>query len=66
MEKEVENVRLIPRKCGGWLAVSHRWADIRIGVAGESEAEARENFAAAVAQWRRLLSGRAEKVPSPA
>lgn len=52
-----ENMRLIHRKCGGWLAVSNRWADIKIGVAADTESEAREKYEATVEAWRKLLAG---------
>lgn len=56
-----EKFRLIERKCGGWLAISHRWADIRIGVEADSEDAAREKYLAAVSEWRKMLAADAEK-----
>jgi hypothetical protein len=44
--------RLIERRTGGWLAVSEDESPVRIGVVGATEAEARERFHDALAQWR--------------
>ena len=66
MRQSQENVRLLQRKCGGWLAVSHRWNEIRIGVTAESEAEARDKFIAALAEWRAMLAGAHDGVTAQA
>lgn len=52
--------RIIPRKCGGWLAVSGPGDSLQIGVTAPSEAEARERFWAASEQLRGWIS--AERV----
>lgn len=44
---------LVKRKCGGWLAVSAAEAEFRIGVIGESEADAREKFSKVLSVWTR-------------
>ena len=49
--------RLVERRCGGWLAVSERSSPIKIGVTGQTEAEARRNFEAAM---RRIVDEFAE------
>lgn len=46
--------RLIERECGGWLALSPDGALIRIGVTGTTDAETREAFGRAAAEWARL------------
>lgn len=50
------NPRFLPRKCGGWLAVSHRWCDIKIGVTAETKDEALVKYFATMAAWRALLA----------
>lgn len=47
--------RVMPRQCGGWLAVSPKWAPLRIGVTGATEREAREGFRYAVTAWSATL-----------
>lgn len=47
--------RLRRRDCGGWLAVSEPDDDLRIGVTGPTEVEARKRFGHAVEAWLRLL-----------
>jgi hypothetical protein len=44
--------RLIERRGGGWLAVTEDDSPVRIGVVGDTEADARERFNEALAQWR--------------
>ncbi len=44
--------RLIERRNGGWLAVTDDDSPVRIGVVGDTEAEARERFHEALARWR--------------
>ena len=49
----IEDVKpqVLPRACGGWLAISPKWARFSIGVAGVTEEEAREAFRVAFARW---------------
>jgi hypothetical protein len=44
-------VVLIERRGGGWLAVSAPGANLRIGVEGESQEQAEQNFVDALARW---------------
>jgi hypothetical protein len=46
---------LIQRECGGWLALSPRSEDLRVGVLAPTEAGAREAFEVELGEWRRLL-----------
>lgn len=43
--------QLIERRNGGWLAVTDDDSPVRVGVVGDTEAEARERFRAALARW---------------
>jgi len=43
------------RSCGGWLATSPAGAALKIGVVGQSEADARERFIHSVDCWRQNL-----------
>jgi hypothetical protein len=47
---------LIPRECGGWIAIAPRGAAIRIAVTALSEPEAREKFANSMGCWVENLS----------
>jgi hypothetical protein len=47
---------VVQRPSGGWLARSPAGAALRIGVIGETEAAAREQFAASVDRCRKLLT----------
>jgi hypothetical protein len=53
--------RLIPRTCGGWLAVSGRGDSLQIGVTAPSEAKAREKFLLASETLRGWLA--ADRAP---
>lgn len=46
---------------GGWMALTKPETQVRIGVVGASEAEARTLFAASVARWKEI--GEAEFSP---
>jgi hypothetical protein len=46
--------RLVPRECGGWLALSPD-AALRIGVTAPTELEAREAFRHALNRWIETL-----------
>lgn len=48
--------KILPRHCGGWLAVSPERCPIRIGVTAETEAEVREKFAKSMTQWIQNLN----------
>lgn len=43
--------QVLPRACGGWLAISPKWGRFSIGVTGGTEDEAREAFRLAFARW---------------
>lgn len=45
---------LLRRLSGGWLAISEPDSPLRIGVAGDTEEEARTKFDRAVTAWQRL------------
>jgi hypothetical protein len=47
--------RLLPRECGGWLAVSPVWARFSIGVTGATEEEAQDRFRSEFAIWVSLV-----------
>jgi hypothetical protein len=51
---------LLRRLSGGWLAVSVSGSILRIGVAGDTEDEARVKFDRAVEAWRRLWTDNKE------
>lgn len=51
-----ETPTLTEREHGGWMAVSPDSAAIRIGVLGETEQAATENYSRAFAAWKRLLA----------
>lgn len=40
---------------GGWLAVSPRWADVKIGVTANTEIEARMKFGKSYGEWLDIL-----------
>jgi len=44
------------RQCGGWMATAPKWAPLKIGVVGDSETEARANFAISLKQWSNTLA----------
>ena len=46
---------LIERTRGGWLAVSQAGSELRIGVVGDTEKQARQRFADALKKWAKLL-----------
>ena len=48
--------RLIPRRCGGWLAVSNARDPVKIGVTAASKAEARLEFDKTRERWREILA----------
>ncbi len=56
MTATVEDPRLIETPTG-WLAVTASGDYPRIGVVGDSEAHARENYAASKAAWLALPAG---------
>lgn len=47
--------RLLPRECGGWLAVSPVWARFSLGVVAPTEQEAREKFDSVFKHWVSML-----------
>lgn len=56
METTAHHPRLLARESGGWLAVTKPDDALHIGVTADTESEARERFADALAAWLRLLS----------
>lgn len=55
-EDDAATPSLLPLHGGGWLAYSPPGATFRIGVTGQSEAEAVAAFAETWAHWRALLT----------
>jgi hypothetical protein len=55
--------QLIPTTYGRWLAISQPGSQLRIGVLGDTEEDARQQFAAEREAWR-LLHERGDQ-PSP-
>jgi len=47
--------RIIPRKCGGWLAVSNDADPVKIGVTAASEVDADLEFRTARERWQVIL-----------
>lgn len=47
--------QMIPRQCGGWLALSPPGARLRIGVTATTEEAARAGFRQALARWAESL-----------
>ena len=43
---------IIPRTCGGFLAVAPKWAAFRIGVTAPTETAAKDKFFESYAAWR--------------
>lgn len=52
---------LTPRARGGWLAVSTPGAQLRLGVVGRDEQDARDVFAASVSRWAELCQAAKER-----
>lgn len=50
------NVRLVQRFCGGWLAFSTRASALHIGVTADTADEARAKYGAAVEAWKGMLA----------
>jgi hypothetical protein len=48
--------RLVPRQCGGWLALAPPGASLRIGVWADSEEAALDKYQTAVREWRATLA----------
>lgn len=55
MPDETQGPRIIPRECGGWLAISNAADPVKIGVTAASEAEAIYEFDKARERWRAIL-----------
>lgn len=51
-----ENVRLVQRFCGGWLAFSTRTNPLHIGVTADTAEEAKAKYGAALDAWRGMLA----------
>ncbi len=43
---------IIPRACGGFLAIAPKYAAFRIGVTAQTEAAVRDKFFTSYAAWR--------------
>lgn len=56
IDYEVIKLVVTQRECGGWLATAPKWSPLRIGVTGDSEAEARNNFHRSLGEWARTLA----------
>lgn len=54
---------IILRECGGWLAVSVKSCEIKIGVTGDTEEEAAERFADTLAKWRKSIADGRPLIP---
>ena len=52
-----QNLRIVPRRGGGYLALSPEGDALQIGVAAATESDAVAAFAEAEAAWRRILEG---------
>lgn len=46
---------VIRREVGGWLAVSPKWARLRVGVTAETEDDARALFSQTVKRWLEII-----------
>lgn len=56
--QEVIRPQLTARACGGWLAVAPDDAPVCLclGVTGQTENEARDNFARSFDRWKEILA----------
>lgn len=52
---------LVERVCGGWLALTHPEIELRIGVTGRSQDEAKALFSAAIERWARAAQSERSK-----
>lgn len=64
--RHTENIRIVHRKCGGWLALSPTGFPLQIGVTAETEEGARASFAQTLARWEALLCASQEVAASSA
>jgi hypothetical protein len=63
MQISTEIPRLVPRHCGGWLALAPKGASLRIGVWADSEEAAREKYRTALDGWQSTLALRDVAAP---
>ena len=42
---------IVPRECGGWLAVTPRGSALQMGVTADTETEVRAKFCESLARW---------------
>ena len=49
--------KLRARDCGGWLAVSPKWARFLVGVTADTKEEAIEKFRSEFAKWVATVDG---------
>lgn len=56
MANHPQETRIIPRQCGGWLALSGGSDEVQIGVTAPTASEAEAKLAAALAAWRLILA----------
>lgn len=61
MEHISSHSRVVPRKSGGWLALTAVTDSLKIGVSAPTEVEAKERLAITTAHWRRLLAADREQ-----
>ncbi len=52
-----DDMRIMPRRCGGWLAISGPTQSFKIGVFGNSESEAVDTFRTTLARWHEIYTG---------
>ena len=58
--------RIIPRKCGGWLAVSNDADPVQIGVTAASEVDADLQFQQTRRRWQAILESETAVMGAPA
>lgn len=60
MANHPQETRIIPRQCGGWLALSGDREAVQIGVTAPTAGEAEAKLAVALAAWRSILASPAD------
>jgi len=61
--KNITPSKLVERRCGGWLALSHRAEPVKIGVLGETAELATERYRQSLAGWRANIATDANVCP---
>lgn len=64
MTNRLLETRIIPRHCGGWLAISGDHEAVKIGVTALTAGEAEAKLAAALAAWRSILTSPDDDLPA--